>query len=125
MAANYAVEDDDGNTTYAAGIRAGLDVSAPTIQFSPASPRANAGSLREFQVQVADPGATPTGRSGLHSTPVLSKVEARLANNSTRCGDHMTLGVMGGGKTSPAGVCELAGIPTANGSTILWPRLLA
>ena len=112
-AANYEGEDDEGNTTYAAGIRAGLDVSAPTIAFSPASPRANASSLREFQVQVADAGTSPTGRSGLHSMmPVLSKVDVRDADNDMLCGDDDDVndgGAKGGGAESVSGVCELAG----------------
>ena len=106
MAASYAA-DDDGD--YPAGIRAGLDVTPPTIAFSPASPRANASSLKEFQLQVADAGATSTGRSGLHSTPVLSMVEARDADNDVLCGDDDDLGVDGGGEASVSGVCELAG----------------
>ena len=109
-AANYVgEEDDDGNMTYPAGLRAGLDVAAPTIAFSPASPKANASSLKEFQVQVADAGASSTGRSGLHSTPVLSMVEARDADNDVLCGDDKDLGVDGGGEESVSGVCELAG----------------
>ena len=105
-AANY-VEDEDGD--YPAGIRAGLDVSAPTIEFSPASPRANASSLKEFQLQVADAGSSSTGRSGLHSTPVLSMVQARDADNDVLCGDDSDLGIDGGGEESVSGVCKLAG----------------
>ena len=116
-AANYVGMDDEGNTTYAAGIRAGLDVGAPTIQFSPASPKENASSLREFQVQVADAGSsTGPGHSGLHSMPVLSKVEARDADNDVLCGhnddlvdDDALMKVDGGGKESLAGECQLDG----------------
>ena len=112
MAASYVGEDDEGNATYAAGIRAGLDVAPPTIQFSPASPKADASSLKEFQVQVADAGTSSTGRSGLHSTPVLSKVVARDADNDMLCGDDDDVhdgGVDGGGEESVSGECKLAG----------------
>ena len=101
-------EDDDGNTTYPAGLRAGLDVLAPTIEFSTASPKADASSLKEFQVQVADPGGS-TGKSGLHSMPVLSKVEVRDADNDMLCGDDDDLKVKGGGEESLTGECKLAG----------------
>ena len=105
--ANYAA-DADGD--YPGGLRAGLDVTAPTIEFSPASPRADASSLKEFQLQVADPGATSTGRSGLHSIPVISKVEARDADNDVLCGDDDDVrdgGVGGGGQEQLNGDCNL------------------
>ena len=109
-------EDDDAieeaRDDIPAGIRAGLDVAPPTIAFSPASPRANAPALKEFQLQVADAGSSSTGRSGLHSTPVLSMVEARNAKNDVLCGDDDDItdgGVDGGGEESVSGVCELAG----------------
>ena len=113
MAASYVGEDDEGNATYAAGIRAGLDVAPPTIEFSPASPKENASSLREFQVQVADAGTSSTGRSGLHSMmPVLSKVDVRDADNDMLCGDDDDVndgGAKGGGEESVSGECKLAG----------------
>ena len=103
-AANY-VEDEDGD--YPAGIRAGLDVSAPTIGFSPASPRANASSLKEFQVEVADSGGS-TGKSGLHSEPVLAKIELRDADNDIICGDDDDAGGAAG-EEKINGDCVLAG----------------
>ncbi|MDE2823267.1 MAG: hypothetical protein OXK79_07155, partial [Chloroflexota bacterium] len=74
-----------------AGIRAGLDIMPPTIEFSPASPKENATSLKEFQVQVADVGGS-TGKSGLHSMPVLAKIEVRNAKDETICGDQDDVG---------------------------------
>ena len=44
---------------------------------------------------VADVGGS-TGKSGLHSMPVLSKVEARDADNDVLCGDDDDLKVGGG-----------------------------
>ena len=103
-AANYKA-DEDGD--YPAGIRAGLDVSAPTIDFSPASPRANASSLKEFQVEVADTGGS-TGKSGLHSDPVLAKIELRDADNDIICGDDDDAGGAAG-EEKINGDCVLAG----------------
>ena len=74
-------EDDDGNTTYPAGLRAGLDVTAPTIEFSPASPKADASSLKEFQLQVADVGAS-FHRQVWPALPTTGDLEGR----SPRCG---------------------------------------
>ena len=40
-----------------AGLLAGVDLQAPTIAFSPASPKANAATMRNFQLQLADEGS--------------------------------------------------------------------
>ena len=102
-----AIAEAQGNIP--AGIRAGVDVTDPTIEFSTASPKENGSSLKNFQVQVEDVGGS-TGKSGLHSDPVLAKVEARNAANKVLCGDHKDVGVTaGGGKKSLAGECQLAG----------------
>ena len=92
-----------------AGIRAGLDIMPPTIDFSPASPKENGSSLKNFQVQVADAGTSSTGRSGLHTVPVLSNVVARDADNDVFCGDHKDYKVVGGGKEQVNGECKLYG----------------
>ena len=55
-AADYETEEDD-ETTYAAGLLAGVDLQAPTIAFSPSSPKADAATMRNFQVQLADEGS--------------------------------------------------------------------
>ena len=111
LAAAEDAEDDDliaeAKGDIPAGIRAGLDILPPTIAFSPASPKADASSLKEFQLQVADAGSSSTGRSGLHSMPVLSKVEARDADNDVLCGDDDDLGIDGGGEESITGECKL------------------
>ena len=115
VAAKYVgVEDDDENTTYPAGLRGGLDVSAPTIEFSPASPKEDASSLKEFQVQVADDAGGSTGKSKLHSDAVLTKIEVRDADGDIICGDHKDLGIDGGGEESLTGECKLAALPDAN-----------
>ena len=109
-AADYATTEgtgDDATTTYAAGLRAGLDVSAPTITFSAASPKANDTSLKNFQVQVADTGGS-TGKSGLHSDPVLAKIEVRNAKNEIICGDQKDVGGPVGEKKI-TGECALTG----------------
>ena len=99
-------EDDDGNTTYPAGLRAGLDVTAPTIEFSTASPKADDSSLKNFQVQVADAGGS-TGKSGLHSDPVLARIEVRDADNDIICGDDDDVGGPTG-EEKITGECVLA-----------------
>ena len=48
---------DADEADMSAGLLAGVDVDAPTIKFSPASPKANDTSLKEFQVQAADAGS--------------------------------------------------------------------
>ena len=40
-----------------AGLLVGVDLQAPTIEFSPASPKENAATMRNFQVQLADEGS--------------------------------------------------------------------
>ena len=99
------VADEDGD--YPAGLRAGLDVTAPTIAFSTASPRANASSLKEFQVQVADVGGS-TGKSGLHSDEVLAKIELRDKDGDIICGDDEDAGGAAG-EEKLTGECVLAG----------------
>ena len=110
-AADYATTTgtgDDATTTYAAGLRAGLDVSAPTIEFSTASPKENATSLKEFQVQVADTGGS-TGKSGLHSDPVLARIVARDADGDLICGDDADVGGAAG-EEKLTGECVLAAL---------------
>ena len=52
-AEDYDAEDEDKS----AGLLAGVDLQAPTIAFSPASPKADAATMRNFQVQLADEGS--------------------------------------------------------------------
>ena len=77
------------NTTYAAGLRAGLDVTAPTAELTafsaPKRPKA-ARALKEFQVRVAD----EEDGSGLHTDPLLASISIRTANNKTSCGKTTT-----------------------------------
>ena len=106
LADKYVPDEDDD---YPAGLRAGLDVSVPTIEFSPSSPKENGSELKNFQVQVEDVGGS-TGKSGLHSEAVLAKIELRDADGDILCGDDDDLGVTaGGGEESVAGECKLAG----------------
>ena len=100
-----AEDDDDiadAEGEIPGGIRAGLDVEPPTITFSTASPKADASSLKEFQVQVAD-----AGKSGLHSHEVLAKIEVRDADGDMICGDDEDVGGAAG-EESITGVCKLA-----------------
>ncbi|MDE2823272.1 MAG: hypothetical protein OXK79_07180, partial [Chloroflexota bacterium] len=72
-AANYDATDADNS----AGLLAGVDLQAPTIAFSPASPKANATTMRNFQVQVADAG------SGIRAMdPVTAEAHVRDADDS-------------------------------------------
>ena len=107
-AADYATTTgtgDDATTTYAAGIRAGLDVSAPTIAFTGVSPTNNDRDLQnEFQVQVADTGGS-TGKSDLHSDPVLAKVVIRNVKDEMLCGNDDDDGLPGEEKIT--GECVL------------------
>ncbi len=109
MAEDAENDDDiaDARGDIPAGIRAGLDVTAPTIEFSASSAREDGTSLKEFQVQVADAGGS-TGKSGLHSDPVLAKVEVRGTDGKMICGDDPDVGGAAG-EESVSGVCELAG----------------
>ena len=78
----YATTDDDDVTTYAAGLLAGADLAPPTIVFSPASPKANATTVTNFQVQVADEG------SGIRATdPVTAEAHVRDADGSDELDD--------------------------------------
>ena len=68
---------EDATTTYAAGLLAGADLAPPTIAFSPASPKADATMMRNFQVQLADVG------SGIRATdPVTAEAHVRDADES-------------------------------------------
>ena len=108
IAEDYVGEDDeDGNTTYPAGLRAGLDVVPPTIAFSGTSPTKNDRNLSsQFQLQVTDVGATSTGKSGLHGDPVLARVEIRNAKNEVICGDDSDAKMELPGNENVRGVCE-------------------
>ena len=73
-AADYEADDDDD---YPAGLLAGADLAPPTITFSPSSPKANATTMRNFQVQLADVG------SGIRATdPVTAEAHVRDAKES-------------------------------------------
>ena len=67
----YETTDGD-ETTYAAGLLAGVDTQAPTITFTSTSPKADATALREFQVHVADEGSKIRG-----NTPVSMTAKVR------------------------------------------------
>ena len=89
-----------------AGLRGGLDVSAPTIAFTGVSPTNNDRDLqREFQVQVTDTGASSTGKSGLHDDPVLAKVVIRNVKDEMLCGNDDDDGLPGDEKIT--GECVL------------------
>ena len=80
--ADKYVADADGD--YPAGLRAGLDVTPPTIAFSGTSPTKNDRNLSsQFQFQV---GEEKDG-SGLPDNPVEARVEIRNAKNEVVCGD--------------------------------------
>ena len=118
--ARDAEEEDDIKKAMAnipAGIRAGLDTMVPTIAFSTASPKKNATSLKNFQVQVADPGGS-TGKSGLHDMPVLAKIEVRNAKDEMICGDQKDVGGPVGEKKD-TGEC----VPSANNIDFTNPPL--
>ena len=53
-AAAYETDDDD---EYPAGLLASVDTQAPTIVFSPTSPKENDKEMRDFQVHLADEGS--------------------------------------------------------------------
>ncbi|MYE26191.1 MAG: Ig-like domain-containing protein, partial [Chloroflexi bacterium] len=73
---------DAAATTYAAGLLAGVDLQAPTIAFSPASPKANATSMKNFQVQLADEG------SGIRDNdPLDAEVNLRDADDDDEIED--------------------------------------
>ena len=54
-----------------AGLLAGVDLQASTIAFSPASPRENAATMRNFQVQLADEGSGIRENSPLKASVTL------------------------------------------------------
>ena len=101
-----AIEDALGDIP--AGIRAGLDVTAPTIDFSGTSPTKNDRNLSsQFQLQVADPNpGDKVGQSGLHTDPVLARVEIRNAKNEVICGDDDAEKKDLPGNENLLGVCE-------------------
>ena len=83
-----AAEDDDAIAVaqgkIPAGIRAGLDVTAPTAEFTDAGPKESpaARELKEFQVRVVD----EEDGSGLPALPLLASISIRTANNKMSCG---------------------------------------
>ena len=52
-ASDYNATDADNS----AGLLVGVDLQDPTIDFSPASPKADAATMKDFQVQLADEGS--------------------------------------------------------------------
>ena len=74
----------DAQEKIPAGIRAGLDVTAPTAEFTAAAPKASppARKLKEFQVRVVD----ETDGSGLPALPLLASISIRTADNKMSCG---------------------------------------
>ena len=52
-ASDYNFEGEDKP----AGLLVGVDLQEPTIEFSPASPKADAATMKNFQVQLADEGS--------------------------------------------------------------------
>ena len=84
-------------------IKAGVDLTKPTIRFTGVSPTENDRDLqREFQVQVTD---SETNASKLHSVPVLAKVEIRNAKGKVLCGNDDDSGLPGEEKAT--GECIL------------------
>ena len=81
-------DDDDTNdedVKVPAGLRAGVDITAPTIAFTGASLPDNSRNLaRSYVLRVADAGGS-TGKSGLHSDEVLGRVAVRDSKETT-CG---------------------------------------
>ncbi len=76
-AADYSETDEDGATTYAAGLLAGVDTKVPTIRFTATSPKADATTVRNFQVHVADED------SGIRDLePVSAEAEVRDAKGT-------------------------------------------
>ena len=77
-AADYATTSD-ATTTYAAGLLAGVDLVAPAIKFSPASPKADDNVLRDFQVQATD------AASGVRATTsVVAEASRRDAKETKK-----------------------------------------
>ena len=79
-AADYMASEDGD---YPGGLRAGLDVTAPTIEFTASSPKDNSREVDDYQVRVED----EKDGSGMHSTPVLAALVRRDAKNKMICGD--------------------------------------
>ena len=52
-----AADYDADNPDKSAGLLAGVDLQEPTIAFSPQSPKENAATMENFQVQLADEGS--------------------------------------------------------------------
>ena len=75
---------EDARAAIPAGLRAGVDLTAPTAEFTASAPKAvpAARELKEFQVRVVD----EEDGSGMHTDPLLASIEIRTANNKTSCG---------------------------------------
>ena len=89
-------EDDEIIADLFSTIRAGVDTSAPTLIFTGRSPKENtrarasnkSENFREFEMEVVDTGGS-TGKSGLHTMPVLAKVERRDADDTACSGEGL------------------------------------
>ena len=77
--------DDAIDDLAEAGLLAGVDLEAPMVSFT-TNPSSPVRSAREFQVQASDAGR---GRSGIHPTPVLARVELRNVDNDVVCGSDI------------------------------------
>ena len=77
---DYMADADSSSVSfgnYPAGLLAGVDLEAPTVRFTPGSPKANATSMKNFQVQVADEG------SGIRAkAPVTAEAHVRDAKET-------------------------------------------
>ena len=76
------------NTATSAGLLAGIDVQAPTISFSAASPSLPKSAPRlsatqEFQLQVSDPGSNASGIRSPNNEPVNVEASRRNATKTT------------------------------------------
>ena len=98
-AAKY-IMDDSGD--YPAGLRAGLDVLAPTIKFSSISPEADSRKVSDYQFQIAD----ETDGSGFSDAPVVARIEIRNAKNEIVCGDGSDTDMDLPGDENVRGECE-------------------
>ena len=72
---------DDVDESLVSSIRAGVDITAPTIAFTGASPEADSRVLEDYDLRVKD----EKDGSGLHSMPVLARVLVRDTKKTT-CG---------------------------------------
>ena len=77
--------EEDGETIYAAGLLAGVDTQVPTIIFTATSPKADATTLREFQVHVADEGSGI--REDEDNDPVSMTAEVRNEDGTEKVKD--------------------------------------